>query len=200
MRMVTRQPLAASIKLGSSKHNIYVRKFLKWFPFAAGGHFIFVRYALNKIVPLMPLFANSQSIIDFILGVCLCAYPVLLLGSLKRAKVNFKSDVDEAKNILVSISEDMNVMGLDVSLENLLSANVELKSHKEGFIGISAYRINEESIIKIKNRKSKLLILRECTSLIQEYAYKETMPDTIVHLLEDDEYQEEINRKQLTSK
>lgn len=200
MRMVTKKPIASKIKLASSKHNIYARRILKSFPFIVFGHFVFASYALNQVIPLLPIFVNPQNIINVILGLCLISYPVLFYGALKRAKLNFNSDQAVARSDLILVSEDMDIMGLDVSLQNLLDASVELTEHKEKFNGIHQYRIDEEAIIKIRNRKSKLLILRECTTLIEEYAYKEPFADSIVHLLEDEEYSHYINRRQLNKR
>lgn len=198
MKYITRRQVATNIISANKKSSNIFKKFTLVFSLFMSGHFALAYYLLNKFLPLMPIFTNPQSSIQLILGGCLVLYPILYVYELKRAKRIFNRSVIASKEVLDSVAQDMEVMGLDVSLENLLSADVQLIEHESKLVGISEYRGYEEALIKIKNRKDKLLFLRECTTLIQKYAYQDPEVDTIVHLIDEEEYQEVINKRELT--
>lgn len=198
MRYITKRQVANSIIYANKKFSKVVKKLTLLFSLLASWHFSFTYYISNRVIPLIPFFTNPQSVIQLILGSCFILYPILYVGELKRAKRIFNSNVLVSKEILNSIAQDMDVIVLDVSLENLLGADVQLVENKSGLVGISENRGYQEVLIKIKNRKDKLLVLRECTTSVQRYAYLEPEVDSIVHLLDEEEYQEVINKRKLT--
>ena len=198
MRYITKKRVANSIIYANKKFSKIVKKWTLVFTLYMSGHFALAYYLLNKFLPLMPMFTNPQSASQLILGAWLALYSILYVSELKRAKRIFNRNVLVSKEVLDSVAQDMEVMGLDVSLENLLEADVQLIENKSGLVGISENREYQEALIKIKNRKNKLLVLRECTTLVQKYAYQDPEVDTIVHLIDEEEYQEVINKRVLT--
>lgn len=198
MRYITRRQVANSIIYANKKFSKVVKKLTVVSSLYMTGHFAFAYYALTKVLPLMPVFANSQSDIQLILGASLIVYPIVYVGALISSKIFFNRNVLVSKEVLDSVAQDMDVMGLDVSLENLLEADVQLIENKSGLVGISENREYQEALIKIKNRKNKLLVLHECTTSIQQYAYQDPEVNTVVHLIDEEEYQEVINKRELT--
>ena len=177
MRYITKKRVANSIIYANKKFSKIVKKWTLVFTLYMSGHFALAYYLLNKFLPLMPMFTNPQSASQLILGAWLALYSILYVSELKRAKRIFNRNVLVSKEVLDSVAQDMEVMGLDVSLENLLEADVQLIENKSGLVGI---------------------VLRECTTLVQKYAYQDPEVDTIVHLIDEEEYQEVINKRELT--
>jgi len=196
MRMVTRKHLSKSIIFANSDSSLYTKKILKFGVLAEIGHFVFSSFVLNNLIPLVSVFTNPQLIINIVLGTCLVSYPFLLVSYYKKSKKNYNADKIEAVGVIDEVIQDMDIMGLDISKENILKADVQVKSHEEKFLGRQSLQVSEEVLIKLYNRKKKLMVLRECSSMIQEYIDQEPKMDVIVHLLDDEEY-DDIYEKQL---
>lgn len=196
MKYITKRPLAESIGIVRSKFDYL--KMIKFGVLASMVHYVITRLLLKSALPALLILGNPEKIAGVVMTGCLVSYPVILTILIIQQKKVYNRNVISANEVINDTVDDMNSMGLEVSKEDVLNASVLLEDHKEKYLREEGYYTYDQSLIKLKTRKEKLMVLRECTTKLQKFAYIEATPDRTVSLLDENEYElEDVNRKQL---
>ena len=197
MRYITRRSLGESIENVNGKFKIW-ESFLRVL-FTLGIHFIVVCLLLFNVVPRMMDIEEAYSYIETFLGICFGVYPLWGLYNLNRDLWLYNQKVNQSQQIIEEVTEDMLEMGFDVEKQSLLDAEVTIISKCEAVTGKKFSDItilkSEERIIKIIDKKSELMILREVTKAVQGFSYINYKPSSIVHLLDEEEYARTLEKK-----
>lgn len=197
MRYITRRPLGESIEIARNGFN-YKKAILKYL-FVVVIHFLMVSFTLFNFVPLMMDIEDAKMYISYLLKICLGVYPFWLVYSVSRDKKINNKKVYSALQVVESVAEEMQEMGYDVEKQNLLDADIETLDVDKKVVGESLLKKaiveSGEKIIKLRDRKFKLIVLREVVNLVREFAYIEPVPDVKVHSLDEEEYSKILEKK-----
>lgn len=190
MRMITRRPMVKSILTLRNKLN-YLKLIITG-ALVELVHYVIVSNFLNIFAPVFNVFENPQSVISGILNLCLISYPIILGSSILKARKEYKRGLVEANKVIEEITEDMQLMGFDISKENIVNADLEFEKISSNYTNKGVEKYNQV-LIQITDKKSQLLVLRECCKMLQEFAYIEAESEITVQLLD-----EKTRSRQLT--